>query len=156
MHDNEYSFTRKHLNLRVDTYETSLLHSGPTSEIGKWVAVKFDNHWYPGEVSKLEDDEVKTKCMKRIGIEENRFIWPDKDDISWFSIDNVVFCVAPPSPVNCRAFGLTQCDIEKVKNNLVHYLFCSPLQFYYVLCSLIFKIDFDLIFKFFVIDILKH
>ena len=89
-------------------------------EIGKWVAVKFDKHWYPGEVSKLEDDEVEIKCVKRIGIEENRFIWPDKDGISWFSIDDVVCCVTPPAPVNNRAFGLTQCDIEKVKNNLVH------------------------------------
>ena len=89
-------------------------------EIGKWVAIKFDKHWYPGEVSKLEDDEVEIKCVKRIGIEENRFIWPDKDGISWFSIDDVVCCVAPPAPVNSRAFGLTQCDIEKVKNNLVH------------------------------------
>ena len=89
-------------------------------EIGKWVAVKFNKYWCPGEVSKLEDDEVKIKCMKRIDIEENRFIWPDKDDINWLSIDNVVCCVAPPAPVNCRTFGLTQCDIEKVKNNLVH------------------------------------
>ena len=58
--------------------------------------------------------------MKRIGIEENHLIMPDKDDISWFSIDNVVSCVAPPAPVNSRAFRLPQCDIEKVKNNLVH------------------------------------
>ena len=111
MHD-ECSTTSKHLNLCVDTYETSLLHSGPTLEIGKWVAVKFDKHWYPGEVSKLEDDEVEIKCMKRIGIEENCFIWPDKDDISWFSID-VVCCVAPPAPVNVGLLGSLSVILKK-------------------------------------------
>jgi len=35
-------------------------------EIGKWVVAKFDKYWYPREISKLEDDEVEIKCMKRI------------------------------------------------------------------------------------------
>jgi len=88
-------------------------------EIGQWVVVKFDRNWYPGEILKIEDDEVEVKRMKRRGNEENRFIWPDKDDISWYAVEDVVCSVAPPAPVNSRAFGLNQHDIEKLENILL-------------------------------------
>ena len=46
-------------------------------EIGKWVAVKFNKQWYPGEVVDTSDNEIEIRCMGIIG--ENKFVWPETD-----------------------------------------------------------------------------
>ena len=51
-------------------------------EIGKWVAVKFNKQWYPGEVVDTSDNEIEIRCMGIIG--ENRFVWPETDDVCWY------------------------------------------------------------------------
>ena len=45
----------------------------------------FKEECYVGEVCSVEDDIIQVKCMKRIGGNLNKFAWPDKDDISWFT-----------------------------------------------------------------------
>ena len=44
--------------------------------IGCWVVVKFSSSRYPGEVVTIEEEEIKMKCMKRVGF-ENQFVWPE-------------------------------------------------------------------------------
>ena len=51
--------------------------------------------------------------MRIVG--ENKFVWPEKDDISWYENDDVVCTVEPPAPVSQRAFGLSKKDVEKIK-----------------------------------------
>ena len=82
---------------------------------GDWVIVIFNKQWYPGEVSIVEENDVQVKCMKRIGEDENKFTWPDKDDIGWYSKEGIMCLVEPPVPVTKRAFALSICDINKIK-----------------------------------------
>lgn len=74
----------------------------------------FGKHWYPGEVKTVDEEDIEVKCMARIGSEENRFTWPEKEDISWYSLSDIVCIVNPPAPINSRAFALSQCDMDKI------------------------------------------
>ena len=82
-------------------------------EIGKWVAVKFNKQWYPGEVVDTSDNEIEIRCMGIIG--ENKFVWPETDDVCWYENSDIIFSIEPPHPVCQRGFGLCGEDLEKVK-----------------------------------------
>lgn len=79
----------------------------------------FDKEWYPGEILNTADEDLEIKCMMRVSKNsENLFVWPEKDDVSWFSTDDIICSVDPPTPVNNRAFALSERDVTLVKNNL--------------------------------------
>ena len=82
-------------------------------EIGKWVAVKFNKGWYPGEVVDTPDNEIEIGCMGIIG--ENKFVWPEKDDVCWYENSDIICSIEPQIPVSKTAFGLCREDLEKVK-----------------------------------------
>ena len=71
--------------------------------IGCWVVVKFSSSWYPDEIVTIEEEEIEVKCMKRVGV-ENKFVWSELEDISWFETDNVVSLIEPPIPISSRTF----------------------------------------------------
>jgi len=77
-----------------------------------WVIVKFHKQWYLGEVLDIADNEMEVKCMKITG--ENKFVWPEEDDICWYELPGVLCIVNPPTPVSQRAFGLLSADLEKI------------------------------------------
>ena len=90
-----------------------------TFEIGKMGSYKVWQALVPREILKVEAQEIEIKCMMRVGPEANRFTWPEKDDISWFKIEdvvcNVVCTVDPPISISNRAFGLNQKVVERMK-----------------------------------------
>ena len=85
--------------------------------ISCWVVVKFSSSLYPGEIVTIEEEEIEVKCMKRVGI-ENQFVWPEIEDISWFETDSVVCLIEPPIPISSRAFGVSQNDLNNIKEHL--------------------------------------
>ena len=85
--------------------------------ISCWVVVKFSSSLYPGEIVTIEEEEIKVKCMKRVGT-ENQFVWPEIEDISWFETDSVVCLIEPPIPISSRAFGVSQNDLNNIKEHL--------------------------------------
>ena len=85
--------------------------------IGCCVVVKFSSNWYPGEIVTIEEEEMKVKCIKHVGI-ENLFVWPEKEDISWFERDSVVFLIEPPIPISSRIFGVNQSELNNIKEHL--------------------------------------
>ena len=87
-------------------------------KVGQWVIVIFKKEWYVGEVCSVEDDMIQVKCMKRIGGNLNKFAWPDKDDISWFTPTEILCNVDPPVPVTSRAFALFQENIDFINSCL--------------------------------------
>ena len=85
--------------------------------ISCWVVVKFSSSLYPGEIVTIEEEEIKVKCMKRVGT-ENQFVWPEIEDISWFETDSVVCLIEPPIPSSSRTFGVSQSDLNNIKEHL--------------------------------------
>ena len=85
--------------------------------ISCWVVVKFSSSLYPGEIVTIEEEEIKVKCMKRVGI-ENQFVWPEIEDISWFETDSVVCLIETPIPISSRPFGVSQSDLNNIKEHL--------------------------------------
>ena len=87
-------------------------------KVGQWVIVIFKKEWYVGEVCSVEDDMIQVRCMKRIGGNLNKFSWPDKDDISWFSATEIPCNVDIPLSVTSRAFALFQENIDFINSYL--------------------------------------
>ena len=87
-------------------------------KVGQWVIVIFKKEWYVREVCSVEDDMIQVKCMKRIGGNLNKFAWPDKDDISWFTPTEILCNVDPPVPVTSRAFALFQGNTDFINSCL--------------------------------------
>ena len=82
-----------------------------------WVGVKFFSSWHPSEIVTTEEEEIKVKCMKRVAI-ENQFAWPEIEGIGWFEMDSVVSLIEPPIPISSRTFGVSQGDLNNIKEHL--------------------------------------
>ena len=87
-------------------------------KVGQWVVVIFKKEWYVREVCSVEDDMIQVTCTKRIGGNLNKFAWPDKDDISWFTPTEILCNVDPPVPVTSRAFALFQENVDFINSCL--------------------------------------
>lgn len=70
------------------------------SYIGKYVAVRYDDHVYPGIALDEDDSDVKVKCMYNVG--PNRFLWPKRDDVIWYDVHDIVAVIPEPMPVTKR------------------------------------------------------
>ena len=94
-----------------------LYHIQNQKMIGCWVVVKFSSSWHPGEIVTIQEEETKTKCMKRVGIEK-QFVWPEIEDISWFETDSLLCLIEPPIPIGSRTFGVSLSDLNNIKEHL--------------------------------------
>jgi len=51
-------------------------------EMGTWVAVSYEDAWYPGEVISIKKNNIyEVKCMTRKKKCAVTFVWPAVDDI---------------------------------------------------------------------------
>lgn len=74
--------------------------------IGKWCVVVYDNDPSPGIIQDVDTQSCAlVKTMHRVGA--NRFFWPMKDDVIWYTHENVVGLVPEPQPVTSRHMKLT-------------------------------------------------
>ena len=73
--------------------------------IGKWCVVLYDNDPYPGIIQDIDTESCAlVKTMHSVGA--NRFYWPMKDDVIWYTHENVVGLVPEPKPVTTRHMKL--------------------------------------------------
>ena len=74
-------------------------------EAGEFVAVMYENHWYPGTVTSVEDSgRVQVKCMKYLEEESwtNKFVWPGKKDEDWYEKEGLILKLDPPQEHGCK------------------------------------------------------
>ena len=83
-------------------------------EVNSWVAVAFGKTWYPGEVKSIGDDEIEVLCMDKIGRISDSFLWPENEDLGWYSYDKILCVVNHPVSETGRAFVLSRQDIDKI------------------------------------------
>ena len=71
-------------------------------EINDFVAVVYDNQWYPGQITKVNDDEtVNVKCMKYVDTysksnTSNKFSWPKQVDKKPYVMEELILKLDPP------------------------------------------------------------
>ena len=68
----------------------------------KFVVVKYDGHPYPGKVVDIDEQqgELEISCMHRVG--QNRFFWPLRTDICWYTRDDILAVIPEPTNVTHR------------------------------------------------------
>lgn len=68
---------------------------------GQWCVVIYNPDLYPGIIVKVEEHDIKVKCMHMNGI--NKFFWPSpREDISWYGDEQIVCFIPEPTTVNKR------------------------------------------------------
>ena len=93
---------------------------GATQLLGKYVLVQYRGHFYPGEVTDVDEHEVYVNCMHRVGKKTNNcFFWPPRiKDQEWYSYLQVT-CFSPlhQHPENARHYQLDkeswECYLQK-------------------------------------------
>ena len=81
---------------------------------GSFYACHYDNDWYFGVVNYISHEhlDVKFKFMHPIG-PSKQFFWPNRDDICWVPLQDIVCKVdAPASGSTGRFYKFTEHDIE--------------------------------------------
>ena len=63
--------------------------------IGRYCLVRYDDNLYVGKILGTDDASVEVTCMTRVG--QNRFKWPRKDDICWYSHQDLVYFIPEPT-----------------------------------------------------------
>ena len=87
--------------------------------VDDWVVCQYDRKWYPGIIQSIEHDIVTVKCMEFATFGKNSFRWPQVDDISLYSPEDILCKINPPTPVSSRFFGLRDNDFKN-SNALFH------------------------------------
>lgn len=73
--------------------------------IGKWCVVLYDNDPYPGIIQDVDTKSCAlVKTMHRVGA--NRFYWPVKDGVIWYTHESGLGLVPEPKPVTSRNMKL--------------------------------------------------
>ena len=58
-------------------------------------------------------DAMKVKYMEYAVEGKNSFRWPNRDDIIWYTLDNILCKTNPPKPMSHRNIGLEIEDFTK-------------------------------------------
>ena len=56
-----------------------------------WVAVSYEDNWYPGEITIKIDNTYTVKFLSRKGARGNTFIWSTKDDLQPIDEKFIIF-----------------------------------------------------------------
>jgi hypothetical protein len=56
-----------------------------------WVAVSYEDNWYPGEITIKIDNTYTVKFFSRKDARGNTFIWPTKDDLQTIDEKFIIF-----------------------------------------------------------------
>jgi len=81
-------------------------------EVGKWVAVIYDEEWFPGLVEEVREDKLIINFMFK---DSKRFFWPANPDRQTVSKSGVL-CIleAAPYPVSSRRFAIAEDEYFKI------------------------------------------
>ncbi|GBN76789.1 hypothetical protein AVEN_105343-1 [Araneus ventricosus] len=89
----------------------SIFNKRSDYSVTDWVAISFDKMWYPGEITDIENSDMKVKCMKRHG--KNTFTLSEEDHY-WYKGGEILCKLSTPAPLNARFFSLSELDFKTV------------------------------------------
>lgn len=72
------------------------------------MVVKYDNSYFPGNVTKIENGEFKVDVMMKDG---KFWKWPEIKDEIYYTKDKLVRKVNPQSVVNSRGYFKFDCGL---------------------------------------------
>jgi hypothetical protein len=84
---------------------------------GTWVAVAFEDRWYPGEVIRIDGLHTWVNFMVPLSCKSTHFHWPTKEDQQRLHL--ILFCIIPPpQPISRRAYSWPADILAKVEAEL--------------------------------------
>ena len=88
-------------------------------EKDNWVVVIYENQWYPGVITEVDETSVVVNCMSNSS--KNKpycFRWPSHEDNLKY-LENEILCqINPPSLINSRDYCIDEKDF-KLANKLL-------------------------------------
>ena len=84
--------------------------------LGKYIVVLYDDQPFPGLVVDVDHTDVEVKCLNKVV--NNRFYWPQIDDVCWYSKDKVVSVIPEPQCVTRRYLKVHSPTWEQIVNGL--------------------------------------
>ena len=93
----------------------NVLISMNTINRNDYVACRYDKKWWIGlveEVSKEEQD-FKVSFLHPPGPSQN-FYWPERPDVCWVAITDVICQIDAPVTVTGRTYDITEADFKKI------------------------------------------
>ncbi|CAL1287552.1 unnamed protein product [Larinioides sclopetarius] len=74
--------------------------------VNNWVAVRFEDEWFPGEVIEIIGEDIKVNFMIRARQQSvNHFKWPLNTDCQRIPIASIISKISPPCPISSRLFA---------------------------------------------------
>ena len=62
----------------------------------EWVALVYENQWYPGSITRVNEDTVKVNAMYCTMMGKNNFKWPTRKDEISYQHNDIVCMIDPP------------------------------------------------------------
>lgn len=101
--------TQQNLYLQLSNVILYLLYSATSQQSwtrGQWVAVIYDEEWWPGIIMEVINDSCTINFMKPSS-SYNKFAWPEKEETDIVSSDSILSLLPePPIPISRRHFAL--------------------------------------------------
>ena len=96
-------------------HSTAIIYSPQL--VGRWCIVKYDKKPFPGNIEDLDENDLYVKCMHYVG--KNRFFWPEPvQDRCWYSYDDVVMLIEPPTKIGSRHWELSSGVYNTIADHL--------------------------------------
>lgn len=95
--------------------------------------VKYDGEFYPAKIVNINPAKNEYYCcaMKKSG--EN-WKWPDKHDLLWYELNEIVMKIEEPKPVNTRGvFHVPEMRTVFQLTHLFKYLLVILLHYFVVI-----------------------
>jgi hypothetical protein len=77
--------------------------------VGDFVAINWDDDWFPAEVEKLDGGELTVSCLHSAeggsARPDRAFKWPTKKDVVTISLEYVIEKIPHPVPISRRHIG---------------------------------------------------
>ena len=82
------------LNEEVD----KILRDMEDWQVGEYVAVRYDNSWYPGVITNVVQGTYVVSCMEYLNKVEltNKFRWPSRKDENKYELDDLLLKLDKP------------------------------------------------------------
>ena len=59
--------------------------------------------------------------MERIGRAPDSFMWPENEDLGWYSYNEILCVINPPVPETRQAFMLSRQDLHEIFELMLYY-----------------------------------
>ncbi|XP_071479520.1 uncharacterized protein [Diadema antillarum] len=81
----------------------------PVYQAEDWVAARYDEDWYVGQVVEADDEDVHINFMATGSgkVKENTFKWPVREDKIWVARDQVLCHIEAPRRLSKRLFCIS-------------------------------------------------